>query len=554
MRPQLMISAVTAIFVCVSFSAVQSVTQSVDAPITAVTVYPRSAGITRTAEIYLEAGEQSLTIKDLPLAAIEESFRASASGGNGVMMLGLRHSKEQHLESPQERVAELEKQIRLLETERKQSITDRIESFTQQKKLLTAITEGASDRISEQLVKGGLDVSQWGDAYQFIGKGVRETNDSIRAANQELHEVNQELEKLKAELSATKSPDTKSTRTVQIDTRVSQPTMVTVSLRYTIPGASWRPLYDARLIDDDHVDLTYLAEVAQMTGEDWKDVDLTLSTTSTTEGTGPGELKWMQLYLFSALKGYSDKVDDLLAEVAGGQTTASGEVFIRGGRAGEVSYIVDAAQTVSSAYSVTFHVGRKETVASGSEAIRTAISQWRLDAKTNLLCRPRNREAVYRMVSVTNQGEAPLLPGRIAIFAEADFLGNAELEGYVAPNQEFDLPFGADKNFEVKREQLAYKQGEKSGMLSHKKRIEKTIKITLTNHGAAEHTIKVEEPTPLATYDDIKVKLDDPSPKPQEVDEHGIATWTITLSPQEEQVILVPYRVEYPASNDLGGM
>ena len=554
MKSRLITGMIAGMLLFVAVTETSAAIHPVDAPITAVTVYPRSAGITRTAEIYLEAGEQSLTIKDLPLAAMEESFRASLSGGNGVTMLGLKHWTEQHLESPQVQVAELDKQIRLLETERKQSIADRIESFTQQKKLLTAITEGSSSQMSEQLVKGGLDVSQWGEVYQFIGKGVRETNDSIRVANRELHEVDQQLEKLKAELATIDSSGTKSTRTVQIDLRLSQPTTLKVSLYYAITGASWRPLYDARLIDDNHVDMTYLAEVAQMTGEDWKDVDLTLSTSSSSGGTGPGELRWMQLSLFSAVKVSSNTVDDLLKEVARVQTTYTGDVFIRGGRAGEVSYIVETAQTVASAYSVTFRVGRKETVRSGAEAIRTTIAQWRLNAKTNLLCRPRNREAVYRMVTVTNQAEAPLMPGKVAIFAETDFLGNAQIEKYIAPNQEFELPFGADKNLEVNREQLAYKEGEKSGMLSHKKRIEKTIKITLTNHSASARTIKIEEPTPVAMYDDIKVKLDDPSPKPLEIDEHGIATWTITLQPRAEQVILVPYRVDYPAGSDLAGM
>ena len=548
------ICAVATILILTGFVSLQAKTRGIEAPITAVTVYPVQAMVTRTAEVRLEAGEQSLVIDNLPLAAATESFRASLSGGDGVTLLGLKHRTEEHLESPQARVAALEEQIRLLETGRKQSILDRIESFTEQKRLLTAIAEGSSKQMSEQITKGGLEVSQWGEAYKFIGKGVRETNDSIRLANRELHTVNQELEKLNGELKSAKGSGGKTTRTVQVDLRLSQPTTVTVSLDYTITGASWVPLYDARLIDDKHVDLTYLAEVAQETGEDWSDVDLTLSTSWPSLGTGPGEFAaW---YLSLPERGSSDlsKVLVMNEYSAEGDFAADKEVFIRGGRAGEVRYMVDEAQMVHHDYGITFKIRRKETVLSGSEAVRTTISQYHLDAETKLICRPRNRQAVYRLATVTNQSEAPLMPGEVSIFADRDFIGSAELDEYIAPSEIFELSFGADKNFEVKREELAYKESETNGILNSKNRIEKTIRITLSNHSANAKTIDIEEAVPVSQNDRIKVKLDDPKPKPENIDEKGMATWSITLTPQGEQVIVLPYRIDYPQGEQIVGL
>ena len=48
---------------------------------------------------------------------------------------------------------------------------------------------------------------------------------------------------------------------------------------YQVPGASWRPRYDARLdAEAASVQLTQTGEVRQLTGEDWTDVELVLST------------------------------------------------------------------------------------------------------------------------------------------------------------------------------------------------------------------------------------------------------------------------------------
>jgi outer membrane receptor protein involved in Fe transport len=59
------------------------------------------------------------------------------------------------------------------------------------------------------------------------------------------------------------------------------------------------------------------------------------------------------------------KVDDLLRSVAGVRTTSSGEVFIRGGRTGEVGYIVDGVP-VNDPLGGTGNTGANLTLVSGS--------------------------------------------------------------------------------------------------------------------------------------------------------------------------------------------
>ncbi|MFU1923083.1 mucoidy inhibitor MuiA family protein, partial [Klebsiella pneumoniae] len=60
---------------------------------------------------------------------------------------------------------------------------------------------------------------------------------------------------------------------------LEQPAQVEVKLDYTLRDASWQPTYDARLRDGAKtIELTYQGLVRQSSGEDWTDVDLTLST------------------------------------------------------------------------------------------------------------------------------------------------------------------------------------------------------------------------------------------------------------------------------------
>ena len=68
-------------------------------------------------------------------------------------------------------------------------------------------------------------------------------------------------------------------KTVIVRVSSTQPGNLDVALSYTVPGASWSPSYDARVLSGERaVSLGYFGIVRQSTGEEWKDVALTLST------------------------------------------------------------------------------------------------------------------------------------------------------------------------------------------------------------------------------------------------------------------------------------
>jgi hypothetical protein len=99
--------------------------RTIDAPITAVTVYPGQAKITRVAELELPAGEHELVVKGLPMSVIDQSIRGSARGTEGITFLGLKYRTEHHLTAPQENVSKLRSQISTAEHNDKQRLIDR---------------------------------------------------------------------------------------------------------------------------------------------------------------------------------------------------------------------------------------------------------------------------------------------------------------------------------------------------------------------------------------------------------------------------------------------
>ncbi len=516
---------------------------NLDSKITAVTVYPTRAQVTRSASLELPAGEHTLVFENIPTASQTASFRSSATGPQGLVLLGMNHRQEFHTESTNKKVADLERRISRINDEVKREIDDRLDVFNQQKKFLLTLTKTATKTLTEQVENGGIKIAEWRSAYSFVSEEVRATNDSIRIASAELKKINDELQKLKSEYNQLKTSQANSSWTVEVDVKLKNAGIVNTELQYVIEGVSWRPLYDARMNEEcGEVELSYLAEVAQRTGEDWKNVSLALSTATPSSGTGPGELTNWTLV-----------ASQPMALPRG----------VRGGRAGEIAYIVDGvtmrdkvespldetsdaemvgARIDGGKFSTTFNVVRKESVTSGERAVRVSINSWSLPFEVKLICRPRNSQGVYRLVTLTNQEDAPLLPGAVSIFTGTDFLGNSTIRELVAPSQKFELPFGLENTIAVERKIDSYKTDRNTTRV----RVEQTIKITLTNNGADSASLTLEEPLPVSQDSEIKVKAKGMQPEPLEPEDKKKVTWKVTLAPGQEMEFIIPLRIEYP--------
>ncbi|MDH3890499.1 MAG: mucoidy inhibitor MuiA family protein [candidate division Zixibacteria bacterium] len=572
-KPMMLTIKVTC-FVALLGMSVHASVQEVQAPIKKVTVYPGRAKVSRIVSMDFGAGEQSCIIKDLPLSVDVTSLRASAYGVKGITLLGFNHREEYHIQSSQQNVAELETKIRLFDENDLQRIKDRIASFEEQKKLLALITKGAGEQASEGVERGGLDVDQWQAAFRFVGDRQLEVNDSIRLAKAELGVKTNHLQKLNAQLSSIRSPQRRTTRTAQIDLNLETAGSVVVTLEYMIPGAGWTPLYDARLSEEDtNVRLDYFAEVKQRTGEDWYDVELTLSTVEPSHGTGPAELDpW---YLTLAAPPPVPVMDELTYGANGITVGKKGEVYIRGGRAGEVAFIVDGVSAeeplselgsagaklslvtgMISTYATEYRVPRPETIPSSSQGVRTTIASLSLPGRPDLVCRPTLMEGVYRFAAITNNEETVLMPGRVSVFAESNYLGTTALIDPVVPGQEFELPFGLNNFIEVDREVYSENQSQNDHWLSGdtKVRHETEIEIKLTNNGRQPALIDLEEALPVSQDERVKVKVDGVAPDAVISDNKEIVSWKLRLEPGAEQIVTFRYRIEHAPGLTIVGL
>jgi uncharacterized protein (TIGR02231 family) len=177
-----------------------------------------------------------------------------------------------------------------------------------------------------------------------------------------------------------------------------------------------------------------------------------------------------------------------------------------------------------------------------------AIEQ--LPVSLEFLAVPKLSPFVFLRSEIVNRAAYPLLPGKVNIFTGNTFTGSSPLKK-VAAGEKFDLYFGTDDQITVKREEL--KQHKEAGLFG-KNRMSYRYKIELNNFRKEPQTVTVRDQLPLATDTEIKVSLDEPSIKPDEIREDGRLTWKLPLKAGEKRELTFGIVVEYSKEREVTGL
>ncbi len=561
MSIRLFLSVLLISLLCVFISQAGDETM-LDSKIVSVTVYPNWAKITRKAEIEVTPGDRTFRIENLPIGADENSFRVSAFGIEGTRIMGFRHGTEAKFKNANQRVAELQAELKDINRSRKEPLMAISERLNAQKDLLTMISMNIADKMRIEIKTGAVNATGWDNAYGFFQKKFAILLDSINTVNHRLSDLEDTLSILNSEIKDAGNSRYNQYRFVEIDMEFSRAGKIEIQLEYIIRGASWTPLYNITYDPgENRVGLMYFASITQNTGEDWDDVDLYLSTAQPAHGVGPQEFRpW---YLFGREpqpvvespppgNAYAGIVSP--EEVKESSQTDLGRVIRVSARADRIERFETSSKTTVSAepamadimrsgMNKVFHCPRLETVGTGGDPEKVSIGIFDFDSKLSLISRPKLAGGVFRQIELANTSEVPILPGRAGVFSDAGYIGHTAIDEPILPGDTIIVNFGHDSKFKVERKIIKRKNSYKGD----KRKREETIQIVVTNFGDKSQKVRLEEPTPVSQDNRIKVDIDKIEPKPDKSGVNGIEEWTFEIPANASDTVMVEYKVEYPS-------
>jgi uncharacterized protein (TIGR02231 family) len=550
-------------FLLASVAATALASSPVNSTISAVTVYPDRAVVTRTLTYQVDQpGLLEISLDRLPATLVDQSLQVSGSGTAQATLLDVTPRVIQVDSTPNERVKDLEDRIRDVQKQEDQ-LDDRSKVLQEQNASLDNIERASTQAPTKDAPRLALDDAS--KLLAFLEEQRGKVTAEVRSIADQKEELGKRRGTLERQLAELRGAGVRSYKSVTLRFTATTAGALDLTISYAVPGALWEPSYDARVTDAGHsVSLGYFGIVRQFTGEDWTNVDLTLSTARPSIGGAPPPLVGWTLDVVQprrpgleaedaiALEKFAVEAREQAPAAAPGEI--SGGAFDEAGKQTRARVASKFLQSViqNKVTSASFKIPVPSTVPSDNSPQKVPIATISLSAEAEYLAIPKHLPAAFLSAKVNNTSDFPLIGGSMSVFLDGTFVASSALES-VMPGERFDLALGADGGIAVKRK-LNSKFTEDTGLVTKKKRTTYDFTLTVQNNKKAAVKVRVLDQVPVSRNEAIVVTVDEPAEGDAKREADGTVKWELTLQPAEKRELPLKFSVEYPSDARVTGL
>jgi uncharacterized protein (TIGR02231 family) len=541
-------------------------TPEIKSTVSKVTVYTDRAMVTRLAKTRLSGDSTQVVIGNLPPNLNEESLRISGRGTAGMTILDFKVARQEYREVPEAALKTLEEEKVKMQDEIA-ALRDDVAAIEHQKGFLKEIGVGKSKHISKDLDVQRPSLDDWKSVLEFLGTEQRSLDEARRANELKIRKLEADLRLMDAELKKYAGVRSKVRKIVTIELELKGAGEFEFDLAYLVYEASWKPLYDARVDSRaKQVGIRYCGLVEQRTGEDWAGVEVLLSTARPQiDGNAPALHAWYVMpYTMPTVRAAPASARGAMNKKMAAEEADMEEGFGGGGGA----MMVGSVQAPASMASATVESGQGSAVAFRTPSrgdipgdggpTKLLILDGDFENKFQYLSVPKLAEQVYLTAEITNSTEFPLLPGRISIFLDGNFVGNSDLAAVTSPSEKFVLHLGVDDSIKIRRK-LQKRKGDEKGLFSRSHTEEFSFLITLESHRETAEEIVVQDHIPVSTDEKIKIEVRTLTPaenpeKDKDKLPNGTVEWKLQLAAKATEKLELGFVVSYPKDLEVSGL
>ncbi|MDP3158362.1 MAG: mucoidy inhibitor MuiA family protein [Archangium sp.] len=502
-----------------------------------VVVFPDRAQVTRVTTLTCGA-RVPVSFENIPPIATQDSFRARVTGGavDGMRAELVKNEKEF---SP--KAEALVKSLEALQLEI-ENTTDQMSRAQTQTKVGRQYTDIAVTLVSREMAAEKPDLKNWQSAFDSSLGASLSAAKLTSEINAKLRQLRLKEEELRRQLDEVRLEQNRQSWTVEVLASCPAGKTAELALTYLVGGASWTPVYEARADESGGaVDFSTWATIVQRTGEDWSQVELTLSTAVPSQNATPPDLKVLKVSAYE--KAVEKKVlvrrDEYVEQAqtgSGGETESTGQAVAK-----------------SQGLSVQLRVPEKSKVPGDNAPVRLFVGLTKMKASFELRAMPKLMPVAFRVAELTNTAAWPLLAGRVDAFRSTGMVGRYALER-VPQGGAFSLTFGVEEAVRVKRT-IVDELKRDTGLFNGNKRFTYAYAFEVANYGKTPIEVALAEHLPVSEMNDIIVAVGEKTTAGYQLNpKDGIAKWKVSLKAGEKKKVDFAFRVDVPSSYETGGL
>jgi uncharacterized protein (TIGR02231 family) len=522
-----------------------------------VVVYPGVAAVTRIVEVDVPAGQHVLVVGGLPQALDPNSLRVEgvATGGLQIGSVEMRTAPVGGVAPP---AGELAQRLRKLQEDKARKQAE-IQALTRKQAMIAAIGSQAPTILGGK--EKPVDPAEWSKAWDAVGQGLRQTAEELAAANQAMRLIDEEISAIGRPSRI--GPGAGVTRAASISVEAAGEARAVLKLTYQVGGATWRPSYDAALSVGSaqakpKLALVRRAIVTQRSGEDWTDATLAVSTAQARGGTAAPEVPPIRV-AFNEPPAIAQNAPSVrrapAADGSGLIATVPLENRSDAARAAApppAPVVQTQAQIEVAGFSAQFVVPGRVSIQQDGSPRSFRLGSREIEPTLGVKAAPGLDPRAYLEVKFTNDEEAPLLPGEVALTRDGLYVGQGRI-GQTAAGDTVEMGFGADDKVRVARVPLRRRESEPTWVQGSRGDL-REFKTTVKSLHDRPMRITILDQTPFAENAAITVEAIQGTTPPTErniQDKRGVLAWTFDYKPGEEREIRHGFRLRWPGDREL---
>lgn len=518
---------------CAAFAQVD---RPVETEIKDITVFLARAQVNRSVKTRLEPGRTNLVVTGLASQLDPNSIQVVGRGNFTILGTSFRQNYLQDVNMP--------KSLRVL----KDSLTYYQRQLTIEESQKEILNKEEAMLTANQRIGGGnsnLTVAELKAMADFFRS--RQSDIVVARLKQDaaIRKLNEKIQRVQSQINSQSELYSRNSGEIVINVSTENSGAAELDVSYVVSRAGWHPLYDVRAANTKGpIKLSYKANVFQSTGEEWKNVKLTLSTANPNLGGLKPELT-AQVLDFMQATTYSQGYNMKLAPAAM-EREAQGPKAVTI----DAATLDELVSTIESAVNTSFVVGIPYTIASSNQPTLVDIANHEMNAVYQYAVAPKLESDAFLLAKATGWEEYNLLPGQASVFFEGTYVGKT----FIDPQSILDtlsLSLGRDKRIVVKREQVKDLTSRK--FIGGNIRESRSFEISVRNTRSEPIRIIVEDQVPISRNTQIEVQVIDVGGASWNKDS-GKLTWVMILQPSESRKVKFSYEVKYPKDKPITGL
>lgn len=531
-----------------------------ESKITEVTVFFTGSQITRKASLALNPGTNIIRLSGLSYHLDPNSIQVEGNNKYTIVSVNHRHNFLEDADQLPE-VKPLKEQSDKLVYDIELNKIE-MNSLNEERMMI----EANKQFIGQEKAVTVDDVMDMSELYQ---QRYKEINTQMVELNRKDKELTKKLKEINRQLSQVRQESNRYTSDILINISCAARTATDITVKYVTTNAGWVPSYDAKAGDiKAPLGLSYKAKVFQNTGEEWKNVKLTLSTGNPSKNNnlpvlGSWEISGYDYAEAERRRKEEEKRYNQQANARKKSAERSGEgAYPSAAQKSEdvqeqsVTIDYEADKTVSTATYTTvqqtsvnteFAITIPYTIASDGKEYTVEIQQHSLDVKYRYYAAPKYDNAAFLVGYISGWDKLNLISGMANVYFLDSYVGQSYFNTQSTLDS-VELSLGRDKSIMIERKKI--KDYAKPSLSGATKKVTLGIEIVVKNTRNAAITLDLEDQYPVSRNKEIEVELVEDAGATVKK-ETGSLKWVLELNAGETKTIRFAYSVKYPKDRDI---